>query len=347
MILRRVARPLLASIFVYGGINMLRQMEGHKQAAQPLLDKTVGKYEDSIPDSLPTDAETLIKVDAAVKIGAGAALAFGKAPRFAALLLLGTMVPTTAAGHPFWKETDPEQREAQMVQFLKNCSLAGGLLLAAADTHGKPSAAWMARHGAHMAGKRMGTAGHAAELYASHAMKRNMKQAKRRGKLAKTGLAKAGKAGKLLTRSKKPSALSKVQHAVMEAPHACTRQARKTFGKGRKSGLAKAQQSLQQTQKGLQEAQKAGMRKAQHNMKHGMKQARKSDLAKKARHSVKHARRSDLAKKAEQGMKQAQHGMHQAQHGVRQAQHSVRHAQHATQARARQVRGHARSAMSH
>ena len=35
VILRRVARPLLATIFVTGGINALRQAEGHAKAAEP------------------------------------------------------------------------------------------------------------------------------------------------------------------------------------------------------------------------------------------------------------------------------------------------------------------------
>ncbi|EST28378.1 hypothetical protein N566_22775 [Streptomycetaceae bacterium MP113-05] len=268
-----------------GGINALRQVEGHAQAAKPLLDQTLGRHEDSIPDSVPTDPETLVKIDAAMKIGAGAALAFGKAPRVAALFLLGSLIPTTAAAHRFWEETDPARRDEQLAHFLKNCALAGGLLLAAADTHGKPSAAWLARHGAHAAGKRLGSAGHAAEVYAAHTLKHHVKHAKHGAKQARLGLGadgKAGKAGKLFGTSRK-SSLAKVQHAVLEARQDGMRKGRKAWGKSRKSGMKKAQQSLHEAQK------------------------HRADLAKKARHSVKEARKSDLARRAEHGARQAQH----------------------------------------
>jgi putative oxidoreductase len=335
MILRRVARPLLAATFVYGGINALRQVDAHAQAAKPLLDQTVGRYEDQIPDNVPTDAETLIKVDAGVKIAAGTALAFGKAPRVAALLLLGSLIPTTAATHRFWEESDPASRDEQLVHFLKNCGLAGGLLLAAADTHGKPSAAWLARHGAQMAGKRLGAAGHAAELYATHTLKQHRKTAKRGARLAK-GVGKAGKKGKmgmLFGRSKK-NGLQKVQAAVLEVQHDGTRKGRKAFGESRKHGLKAAQQGMAQAQKQRDELAKKARQSA--------KQAQKSDLAKKARRSVKQARKSDLAKKARAGVEQAR----KSDLGKR-AEHGVRAAQHATQARAEQARGYARSAVSH
>lgn len=89
MIVRRLARPLLASIFIYGGINALRQAEGHAEAAKPLVDKAA--------DQVQTDPATPVRVDAAVKVVAGTAFAFGKLPRLSALALIGSLVPTTAA----------------------------------------------------------------------------------------------------------------------------------------------------------------------------------------------------------------------------------------------------------
>lgn len=149
MLVRRLARPLLASIFVYGGIGALRDVNGHAQAAKPLIDKVTGPVKDSLPDELPTDAETLVKIDGAVKIGAGALLALGKWPRLAALLLSGSLIPTTMSAHAFWEIDDPNQRSAQQIHFVKNLGLLGGLLIAAVDTEGKPSVGYRARHGAH------------------------------------------------------------------------------------------------------------------------------------------------------------------------------------------------------
>ena len=152
MILRRLARPLLASIFVTGGVDALRNPTPRVEAAAPLLDKTVGHIQDSLPSQVPTDPATLVKLDAAVKIGAGLALAAGKFPRLSAVLLAGSLIPTTAAGHRFWEYQDPKERAAQQVHFFKNLGLLGGLLLASADTHGKPSVAYRAKHAARAAG---------------------------------------------------------------------------------------------------------------------------------------------------------------------------------------------------
>ncbi|PZG66784.1 DoxX family protein, partial [Streptomyces sp. NTH33] len=70
----------------------------------------------------------------------------GKLTRPAALVLAGTLVPVTIAGHPFWKNDDPAARNNNQTHFLKNLGLFGGLLLAAADTEGKPGLRWRAGH---------------------------------------------------------------------------------------------------------------------------------------------------------------------------------------------------------
>jgi uncharacterized membrane protein YphA (DoxX/SURF4 family) len=149
-----VARPLLASIFIYGGIGALRDAQGHAKAVQPFLEDTFDKVGGVLPEGVPRDPVTLVRIDAGVKIGAGLALAMGKAPRFASFLLLGSLVPTTLANHRFWDVKEPAERQQQTTQFIKNASLAGGLLLATADTGGKPSLGWRARRGAKKAAKR-------------------------------------------------------------------------------------------------------------------------------------------------------------------------------------------------
>ncbi len=163
MILRRIARPMLAAVFVSGGINALRNPKPRVETAGPAVDKATDQLLDKLPDQaldrvpdkivdkVPTDAESLVKINAAAQVGAGIALGLGKFPRLAALVLAGSTVPTTLAGHAFWDKTDPAERAHQQVQFLKNMGLVGGLLLAAADTHGKPSAAWRAKHAARAA----------------------------------------------------------------------------------------------------------------------------------------------------------------------------------------------------
>lgn len=163
MIIRRLARPMLATIFIAGGINAMRDAEGHAQAAKPWLDKTVGQQAGNLPEGVPTDPVTLIQIDAGVKIGAGTLLAMGKFPRLSSMALLGSLVPTTLATHAFWEFEDEGQKQMQMTQFMKNVSLAGGLIIAASDTAGKPSVGWRARKAADKAGKQVHVTGDVAD----------------------------------------------------------------------------------------------------------------------------------------------------------------------------------------
>lgn len=138
MLIRRLARPMLAAIFIYGGIGALRDTANHAKAAAPMLEKAA-PVTGALPEQLPTDAETLVRIDGIVKIGAGTALALGRFPRLSALLLAGSIVPTTLAAHSFWEIRDPAERNQQQVHFLKNVGLLGGLLLTSVDTGGKTS----------------------------------------------------------------------------------------------------------------------------------------------------------------------------------------------------------------
>lgn len=121
---RSLARPLLASMFVAGGVDALRSPSTRVAAA-----RKAGLSE----------PEKLVQANAGTQVVGGLALATGRLPRLSALVLAGSLVPTTLVGHPFWSETDPTARKGQQVHFLKNLSLLGGLLLAAADTGGRES----------------------------------------------------------------------------------------------------------------------------------------------------------------------------------------------------------------
>lgn len=144
---RLLARPLLASVFAYAGVNAVKDPEPLIGRARRITDKVGPAVKDrGVP--LPEDTATLVRVNGAVQVTAAVALAMGKLPRLSAALLAGSLVPTTLAGHPFWDETDPQARAQHRLQFAKNCSLLGGLMLAVMDTEGKPGVAWRARHAA-------------------------------------------------------------------------------------------------------------------------------------------------------------------------------------------------------
>jgi putative oxidoreductase len=146
---RMIARPMLASMFVVGGVNALRNAPDYAVKAKQVTDRLVPLAKRVMPEApIPEDPVTLVRINAAVQVGAGAALATGHFPRLASTALAATLVPTTAAGHQFWNESDPAQKANHRVHFFKNVSMMGGLLLAALDTEGRPGVAWRTRRAA-------------------------------------------------------------------------------------------------------------------------------------------------------------------------------------------------------
>ncbi|MDQ4039043.1 MAG: DoxX family protein [Actinomycetota bacterium] len=144
MLVRRLARPLLGSMYVLGGLDEVRNPQEKRPAArgvvQFLREKTAG--------AVPDDTAAVVRIDGAIKVVAGLALCLGKAPRLAAAVLSASLVPTTLAAHSFWKIDDEADRSLQKNEFFKNASMLGGLLLAVVDTEGKPSVAWRTRRAA-------------------------------------------------------------------------------------------------------------------------------------------------------------------------------------------------------
>ena len=165
-VLRRLARPLLASIFISGGIDAIRNPDSKAVAAESVTPQITSR----IPALEDKDTAQLVRINGGVQVGAGSLLAIGRFPRLAALALAASVVPTTAAGHRFWEKDDEMQRAQQRIHFLKNLSILGGLLLAAADTEGKPGIGWRTRH----------TAEHA-----EAAVDRGRRKARRAAKVAK------------------------------------------------------------------------------------------------------------------------------------------------------------------
>jgi uncharacterized membrane protein YphA (DoxX/SURF4 family) len=136
---------MLASVFVVSGMDVLRNPGPRVAKAESVAPRLAAKV------GLPQDAELLVKVNAATHVLAGALLAMGKLRRLSALALLGSLVPTTYAGHAFWEIDDPKERSAQQIQFLKNLAIAGGLILEVVDTEGRPSLGWRSRQATHRA----------------------------------------------------------------------------------------------------------------------------------------------------------------------------------------------------
>jgi uncharacterized membrane protein YphA (DoxX/SURF4 family) len=147
--IRLIARPMLASMFVAGGLDAVAHPSGKVPKAEKVTDAVPTLAQKLAPGlPVPTDPATLVRINGGVQVLAGLALATGRLPRVSALVLAASLVPTTYAGHPFWAEQDKAARAMQRVQFFKNVSMMGGLLLAGVDTEGRPGVAWRARRAA-------------------------------------------------------------------------------------------------------------------------------------------------------------------------------------------------------
>jgi putative oxidoreductase len=113
--LRAAGRVALAAMFITGGADAMLNPGPRASKADEL--------------GVPLDPELAVRVNGAAMLAAGTALALGVFPRLAAGVLAGTLVPTTLAGHPYWRLDDPAARRQQRTHFFKNLGLFGGALL--------------------------------------------------------------------------------------------------------------------------------------------------------------------------------------------------------------------------
>lgn len=111
---RLLSQLLLAGIFIKGGADAFLEPGGRP---------------DKVAEAGLPNPRVAVELNGAAMVVGGAMLALDIAPRLAAAALIGSLVPTTIVGHAFWKEEQEVTRNAQLLQFLKNLGLIGGLLL--------------------------------------------------------------------------------------------------------------------------------------------------------------------------------------------------------------------------
>jgi uncharacterized membrane protein YphA (DoxX/SURF4 family) len=148
MLIRRIARPLLSAVFIGQGIETLRNPSTTLEATEPTIAALRSSLPEAYGDKIPSNPETAARINAAVQVGGGLLLATGKLPRIASAALAVTVIPGSLGGHLFWTEKDPERKVEQRRALLTDLSLLGGLIIAAADTAGKPSLGWRGRRAA-------------------------------------------------------------------------------------------------------------------------------------------------------------------------------------------------------
>lgn len=139
-LLRWLARPMLAAVFVFDGIDAVRNPDDHVERfkkIEPMLEKI------GLPPILTSDARLLSRVTGAITALSATAMAFGKYPRFNAALLATVNFPITVVNNPLWVAKTDSERQNSLRGLVVGASLAGGLGMAILDSKGQPS--WKVR----------------------------------------------------------------------------------------------------------------------------------------------------------------------------------------------------------
>jgi putative oxidoreductase len=118
------SRILMAIVFLLNGLGIISQAT----AAKELI-------EHGAPASL---APLFMLLARTIEVVAGFSLAFGIYPRLAAIAILAFLVPATLSAHAFWQVAGTPSFTDQLVNFLKNTAMMGGLLFIAA-TRSQPA----------------------------------------------------------------------------------------------------------------------------------------------------------------------------------------------------------------
>jgi len=116
-----LGRAIFGGYFLYNGINHFVQKD---QLAGYAGAKGVPAANLAVPAS------------GAMMILGGLSLLTGYKPKIGAGLITGFLAGVTPAMHRFWSEANPQQRQAEMINFMKNVALVGGAMIAA--SHPEP-----------------------------------------------------------------------------------------------------------------------------------------------------------------------------------------------------------------
>lgn len=153
--LRKLARPMVASVYIADGADMIVNTDDHIQETETFIRQLRALLPRRYYKKIPQDYALITKVTGGKKIVAGTALAFGKMPRTAAFVLAALSIPTLLSRHAFWETQDKEEKLARRQGFMTDMALLGGLFITSGDTAGKPGLKWRARRAAKSANKQL------------------------------------------------------------------------------------------------------------------------------------------------------------------------------------------------
>lgn len=119
-----VGRILLAIIFIKSGVGKITGFEG---TAAYMASK-----------GLPM-TQLLLVGTIVIELLGGIMLVVGYKARWAALAIFLWLIPTTLIFHKFWGLADAKEAATQQIQFLKNVTIMGGMLMVYAFGPGRLS----------------------------------------------------------------------------------------------------------------------------------------------------------------------------------------------------------------
>lgn len=108
-----LGRMVFGGFFLYSGIN-------HFLNRKPLAQYAASK-------KVPLPDVAVAASGAAMIVGGGSVL-LGIKPRLGTLAIMGFLAGVSPMIHDFWIHEDPNQRQAEMINFTKNMALLGGAL---------------------------------------------------------------------------------------------------------------------------------------------------------------------------------------------------------------------------
>jgi uncharacterized membrane protein YphA (DoxX/SURF4 family) len=142
MLLRRLARPMLAAPFVYDGVQAALHPAEHVAAARGLTDQVTERLGTG---RLTDDQLTLaVRVHGGLTAVLGVALGAGFFPRVASLQLAALTVPLAVVHQPF--TTKGPDRKTRTQAFVRHLGSIGAALIAGVDYQGRPGFSWRVDH---------------------------------------------------------------------------------------------------------------------------------------------------------------------------------------------------------
>jgi uncharacterized membrane protein YphA (DoxX/SURF4 family) len=108
-----IGRLLFAGFFINSGISHLKQ---RKEMAEYARAKGVPA------------PELAVTLSALPLLAGGASILLGVKPKLGTIAVLGFLAGVSPVMHDFWRNEDPNERQANMINFMKNLALAGGAL---------------------------------------------------------------------------------------------------------------------------------------------------------------------------------------------------------------------------